>query len=603
MPGELRVSIGRHSDRGRKETNQDFHGALIPAQPLLGLKGIAVALADGISSSGVGGVASESAVKGFLADYYCTSDTWSVKTSAQRVIAATNSWLHAQTRRGAHPHDRDKGYVCTLSVMVLKSTTAHLFHIGDSRIARVTGNALEPLTTDHRLVVSSEQSYLGRALGMDGEVEIDYRTIPLERGDVFLLTTDGVHDHAGARACLDAIAAHAGDLDAAARAIVAEARDRGSPDNLTVQIVRIDELPDGEANEIADQAAELPPPMLEARMAFDGYAIVRQLHVSSRSHVWLATDAETHEAVAIKIPSIDRRGDSAYLKRFAMEEWVARRINSAHVLKPRVRSRKRNFLYSVSEFVEGRTLAQWMADNPKPDLETVRGIVEQIARGLRAFHRLEMLHQDLRPENILIDGTGTARIIDFGSANVAGVAESAPAAERGAILGTVQYTAPEYFLGEGGSPRSDLFSLGVITYQMLTGGLPYGARMARTRTKAEQRKLAYASALGNDRAIPAWIDGALRRAVHPDPRKRYGELSEYLHDLRHPNPEFLNRGSPPLIERDPLLFWKTLSFLLAILALSLLVFPGGNGPWNRRPALPYEERSASDPTNLPRSPP
>src|SRR5437762_3102925 len=224
MPGELQISIGQHSDKGRKQTNQDFHGALTPGEPLLSLKGIAIVLADGISSSNVSHIASESAVKSFLTDYYCTSEAWSVKTSAQRVIAATNSWLHAQTRRSQHAYDKDKGYVCTLSAMVIKATTAHIFHVGESRIYRVVGNGLEQLTD---------------------------------------------------------------------------------------QVVRVDELPkSGEAGDVSGQAAELPlPPLLEARMVFDGYRIVRELHGSSRSHIYLAVDTETEALVTIKIPSIDLRGD------------------------------------------------------------------------------------------------------------------------------------------------------------------------------------------------------------------------------------------------------------------------------------------------------
>src|SRR6266853_5066070 len=105
MPRELQISVGQHSDKGRKPANQDFHGVLIPKEPLLSLKGIAIVLADGISSSNVSQIASESTVKGFLSDYYCTPDSWSVKTSAQRVIAATNSWLHAQTRRSQYVYD------------------------------------------------------------------------------------------------------------------------------------------------------------------------------------------------------------------------------------------------------------------------------------------------------------------------------------------------------------------------------------------------------------------------------------------------------------------------------------------------------------------
>lgn len=574
MARELRVSIGQHSDKGRKESNQDFHGAVMPPEPTLGAKGIAVALADGISSSKVSRVASEAAVKAFLTDYYCTSDAWSVKTSARRVIDATNSWLHSQTRR-SHAEDADRGYVCTLNVVVLKGRTAHIFHIGDSRVYRIAGNAMEQLTDDHRVVLSSGQIYLGRALGMSPQIEIDYRPIQFEEGDLFLQATDGVCEHLDGRAVAAAVAANENDLDGAARAIVAEAFRRGSLDNLTVQLVRIDALPEGDAGESLGIGADLPlPPLLEPRQVFDGYRIVRTIHGSSRSHAYLATDGENGETVVLKIPSIDLRADPANLRPFMMEEWIARRVNSAHVLRPQENRRKRNFLYVVTEFIDGQTLRQWMIDNPRPDIETVRGIVEQIARGLRAFHRMEMLHQDLRPENVMIDRTGTVKIIDFGAVRVAGVAETERPADRDRIKGTVQYTAPEYFLGEGGTPSSDLFSLGVIAYEMLTGRLPYGARMATARSRAQQRSTPYAPAIDNETEIPAWIDATLRKAVHPDPNKRYGELPEFIYDLRHPNEAFLRSASAPLIERNPLAFWKGLSFVLgcAVLALLALLF-------------------------------
>ena len=159
------------------------------------------------------------------------------------------------------------------------------------------------------------------------------------------------------------------------------------------------------------------------------------------------------------------------------------RINSSHVLKPCLHSRRRSYLYVATEFIEGQTLKQWMIDNPRPSLEIVRTIVEQIASGLTAFHHLEMLHQDVRPDNIMIDKTGTVKIIDFGSTKVAGVSEAEPMAGS-EILGTEQYAAPEYFLGASGSARSDQFSLGVIAYQMLTGELPYGTAVSRAHDGA-----------------------------------------------------------------------------------------------------------------------
>ncbi len=571
MSGHLAISIGQYSDKGRKEANQDFHGVLIPDEPLVSLKGIAIVLADGISSSDVSRIASESAVKSFLTDYYCTSDTWSVKMSAQRVIAAANSWLHAQTMRSQYLYDKDRGYVCTLSAMVIKSTTVHIFHIGDARIYRIVGNSLEQLTEDHRVIVSSEQSYLGRALGVNQQVEIDYRALPVEKGDTFVLATDGVYEHVGARFIADTLNHGAGDLDGVARTIGEEAFRQGSRDNLTVQVVRIDGLPVSEASDIIGHEADLPcPPLWEARAIVDGYQIVREIHASSRSHIYLAADTASGATVAIKTPSLDLRGDPAYLQRFRMEEWVARRVDSAHVLKPLVPTRHRSYLYVVTEYIEGQTLTQWMIDNPAPSLDTVRDIIEQIAKGLQAFHRMEMLHQDLRPDNIMIDRTGTAKIIDFGATRIAGIADDTDLVIGNEILGTVQYTAPEYFLGEGGSTGSDIFSLGIIAYQMLTGRLPYGAQAAKARTRSQQRKLRYKSALDDERAMPAWIDGALKKAVNPDPYQRYTELSEFVFDLRHPNNNLLQSSPTPLMQRNPLLFWQCLSGILLLIILILL---------------------------------
>jgi len=140
MPPRLAISLGQFSSAGRKSENQDFQGALEPGGADLATKGIAVAIADGISTSRLGATAAETAVKSFLTDYYCTSEGWSVRTAAERVIAAANSWMHAQNRaaygRPLEDGERELGLVCTLTAMVLKSRSAHLFHIGDARIAR-----------------------------------------------------------------------------------------------------------------------------------------------------------------------------------------------------------------------------------------------------------------------------------------------------------------------------------------------------------------------------------------------------------------------------------------------------------------------------------
>ena len=572
MLSQLTISVGQYSDKGRKAVNQDFYAVSIPQEPQLASKGIAIALADGISSSNVGRVASQATVTGFVDDYFCTSEAWSVKKSAHQVLSATNSWLHSQTQQGQHRFDKDKGYVCTLSAMIIKSTTAHIFHLGDSRIYRLRDKALEQLTVDHRRWVSEDKSYLSRAMGIHARLEIDYDSFQVDKGDIFLFVTDGIYEFVHSKFITQVINENLDDLDLAAKTIVEAAYEQGSDDNLTIQIVRVDGLPTQNVDEIYQQLTTLPfPPNLESRMEIDGYRIIREVHGSSRSHVYLAIDIETDTQVILKTLSTDLKGDTAYLERFLMEEWIARRIsNNPNVLKPCPQTRQRKFLYIIMEYIDGQTLTQWMRDNPTPDLETVRGIVEQIAKGLRAFHRLEMLHQDIRPENIMIDNTGTVKIIDFGSAKVAGIVEIASPVERANLLGTMQYTAPEYMLGQAGAANADLFSLAVITYQMLSGTLPYGVTVAKATTKSAQNKLKYISLLHDDRHIPLWIDGALKKALHPNPYKRYSELSEFLFDLRHPNKVFHNQTRPPLLERDPVVFWKGVSLILLMVIMILL---------------------------------
>jgi serine/threonine protein phosphatase PrpC len=186
----LKIGIGYASDKGIKSDNEDFFGSLIPEEPQLTLKGIAVAIADGMSGSDAGKLASHCCVISFLSDYYSTPDSWSVKHAGQKILSATNSWLHSQ---GQSRFESAKGMVSTLSVIVLKSTTAYIFHIGDSRIYRLRQGNFEQITRDHRIWVK-EKNYLNRAMGIAPCLEVDYLSLPLEKDDLFFMTTDGIHD-------------------------------------------------------------------------------------------------------------------------------------------------------------------------------------------------------------------------------------------------------------------------------------------------------------------------------------------------------------------------------------------------------------------------
>lgn len=570
MKSRLELSISQYSTGGRKEINQDFHDICIPNEPQLTLKGVAIAIADGIGSSSVSQIASKTAVTSFLMDYLSTPDAWSVKKSALRVLGATNSWLHSQTMQSNYSHDKNRGYVCTFSAMVLRSSSAYIFHAGDTRIYRLREGVMEQLTQDHRLWVSRDESYLSRALGMEPHVRMDYSSFSVEVGDIFLFMSDGVYEFVSDAVMAEIVQGHLGSFENTAQTIGERAFEMGSDDNITIQLVRVDALPKKEVKEIYKQIEEKPfAPLLEAREEFEGYTIVRELSASSRSHVYLGVDKESGASVALKIPSIDMRGDKAYLERFLMEEWVARRINSPYVLKAYIPSRKKNYLYNTLEYVEGQTLSQWIIDNPHPSLETVRQMAEQIAKGLLALHRQEMVHQDLRPQNIMIESSGTLKIIDFGATRVEGIMDVNIRLEQENLLGTALYSAPEYFLGKEGTTRSDLFSLGVIVYEMLSGHFPYGVEVARAKNEPAQKKLRYTPLYHYNQEIPVWVDEAVKKAVALNPNERYEELSEFLYDLRHPNEEFLKKKKPPLVEKNSVVFWQGVSFVLAC-ALAVL---------------------------------
>lgn len=568
----LRISLGQHSDKGNKHLNQDFHGGYVPKDDLVATKGIALAIADGISSSDVAHIASESAVSGFLEDYYATTDTWSVKTAVERVLGAINSWLYSQTRQNRYD-EQDHGYVCTFSALVLKGMSAHVFHIGDSRVYRIGHAEIEQLTEDHRVRISTNRSYLARALGIHHRLDVDYRNTLLNKGDVYVLATDGVYEFAAISAFADRLRVADANLSQIARDMVSTALSNGSDDNLTVQIVRIDQLPELESSDFLRLIDTLPcPPTLQPGMMLDGLKILRELRISSRSHTFLAENTANNKTVVIKAPSIGMRDDRAYLERFLIEDWVARRIDNPHIVKPCHTPMPRSAIYVATEFLEGKSLTEWIHENPQTDLEAFRNIMQQLARGLQGLHRQEILHQDLKPDNILISPDGKVTIIDFGAARVAGLEEAQTSLPQINLLGAAQYAAPEYFVGGIGSPSSDQFSLGVIAYQILTGRLPYGDTVPRIRSTKAIQALRYSPASEINSDIPNWMDAAIKRAVNPTPDNRYPQISEFIHDLFHPNSDYLSQKPPPLLQRNPLRFWQfSNAFLLCVVAILLAI--------------------------------
>jgi serine/threonine protein phosphatase PrpC len=414
---QLSISLGQSSIAGIKADNEDFYGANIPKEATqLENKGITIAIADGMSGSDGGKEASQISIKQFLTDYYSTPESWTVKHAVNRIMSALNSMLYSQ---GQKRYSSTKGLVTTFSAIVLKSQTAHLFHVGDSRIYRLRDQELTQLTHDHRVWISKDQEYLSRALGIDSHLEIDYRRTAIQVGDIYFLSTDGINDFLSEKVLRQYLIQYRDNPQKACDILSQAALDNHSDDNISCQVVRIDTISKANKKEYYEKLTRLPfPPDLKAGNIMDDFKIIRELNATSRSQVYLTEDLKNSSKgvphkVVLKTPSINFEDDPAYIDLFMHEEWIAKRLNSPHLIRVCAQQRPRNFLYTVVEYIQGQTLQQWMRENPKASVTQVRGSITQIARGLRYMHRMEMIHQDLKPDNVIIDKNNTLIIIDL----------------------------------------------------------------------------------------------------------------------------------------------------------------------------------------------
>lgn len=569
LVSSLKVSLAQYSDKGPKPENQDTVGARVPSQEQiaeLATKGIALAVADGVSSSPSARQASQAVITGFLTDYYATPDTWRTQQSAMQVIRSLNQYLWGQSQNSV----REEGHLTTFSALILKGDKFFTFHVGDSRIYRLRDQQLEQLTRDHTQKIDKKTTYLSRAMGADISVEVDMLCEELQQKDVFILTTDGIHDAIPPDTFKALICAHHTDPERLINESRSAALEHNTQDNLSIQVVRVEHIGTPTQNDAVAALSSLPfPPLLQPGQKLDGLTIQKIVHESERSQVYKVV-TEAGLPLIMKTPSINYEDDPAYIERFVMESWIGSRIQNAHVARVVAPPKARNYLYYLTEYVAGPTLEQIIRERAPLAIPDAIELIEQMIKGIRGFHRKDTLHQDIKPANAVVGKHG-ATIIDFGSCWVAGIQEVGAAFTRDTILGTLSYSAPEYRYGGTVGQRSDQFSLAVLLYEMLTGKQPYGeAYETANNIKAFQR-LVYHPARRHNPLVPLWLDKALQKALSIHPNNRYPALSEWLLDLKRPNPIWLTPQEIPLIERNPVLVWQILAAGGWLAALALLI--------------------------------
>jgi serine/threonine protein phosphatase PrpC len=579
---KLSVNFGGFSGAGKKAQNQDAFTAFIPPTNEIISKGIIATIADGVSSASKAAEAAQLSVTQFINDYYATPQTWSTQKSAAKVLTSLNQWLYSQSDGINKQSDQ---WLTTFSALIVKSTTGYIFHVGDTRISLFRQQKISAITHDHNRKQSGQHVVLTRALGADSRLKVDVHQIDIQAGDIYLLTCDGVHEYLTNQQISEQLQKlnlqpnnppSNQELEQLSKQLTQLAITQGSDDNVSCLLVYIQSTPNRELIEIErDLLNKTIPPALSIGTKLDCYQVRKIIHASTRSHLYLVEGLAGKKLSVLKVPSENFADDPLYLQGFMREAWLGEHISHQHIMKIKTANSKSPFLYHVCEYIKGQTLSEWMHDNPTPSIAQVRDIIKQITLALRAFQRLELVHRDLKPDNIMIDNNGQIKLIDYGTVLIASLAENSDTLTETMPQGSLNYIAPETLLTLKADHQSDLFSLGVIAYEMLCGELPYKPMRRAELTFSNYQQWQYRSIKQFRPDLPLWLDLTLKKATQAVANSRYQAFSEFNTDLSKPNLSALeDYKSQPIIERNPVQFWQGVSALLFIVLIFVLANSG-----------------------------
>jgi serine/threonine protein phosphatase PrpC len=552
----LSVTLGHSSLTGPRARNEDFCGAVTPEGSELESKGLLAAVADGLGGHANGREAAEYVVRGLLADYYATPDTWSVATALDKVLDALNRWLAASGRRNRE----NAGMATTLSAISLRGARYVTAHVGDSRIYLLRDGELRRLTSDHVWDHPELSNVLKRAVGLDDNLQVDFSDGDLRIGDVFALVSDGVWSVLKDTRIADILLGTA-DAQSAAEALTRVAIGNGTQDNSTAMVLRVINVPSANLRDSLAAESNLPlPPKLRVGDELDGLRIDAVLHESRVTLLYRVTREASGEQLVMKTLRAD--ADDEACAALIHEEWIARRV-TAHYFPQVVTHDARAHLYYLMSWHEGGTLAAQLARGHRYSPADVVQVGIRLLKGVSALHRLSIIHRDIKPENLHAGNDGRLRILDLGVA-------ASDGHEFSEINnpGTPSYMAPELLSGESASESSDLYAAGVTLYRLLTRKYPYGEvepfqhprfgdPVPPTRYRPD---------------IPGWLEAVLLKACARDARDRFETADEFLLALERGAARPLSAPRRmPLAQRDPQLALKLIA-AASLIANILLVY-------------------------------
>ena len=508
-------------------------------------------LADGAGAARDAREAATRIVKSLMSNYAVRPAGWTPQKALSEFTKIINHTLHHESlTRHSAPE-----MISTLSVAVIEGNRLFGLNVGDSRVYLSRGGQLSQLSHDHVINDRTFSHVLQRAIGLAPDVEPHCFETELRDGDIAFLCSDGVSNVLSDDVLSKQLAHHA-----AARAIVQHSRELATNETLDdASAIVIDIVRAGMLRAVSQLPLKIPDTLRKGEV-IDGYELVRPFQHSDR--VWLATKDD--QRWTLKFAPLEARNDEEILARFIKEEWNAQRAAEAApepfvtVFTPE----RATVRYYAQEFVEAPSLKSVLkARALGPDEAVALG--RMLCSAGQHLLGLDLVHGDLKPENVLVISDYAKlrfKLIDFGSA-----AEIFSVTSR---AGTASYLAPERFHGEPISERTEIFAIGVTLYEALTRTFPFG-EIERFQTPAFHAPKRPSLLNAN---IPPWLDHVIQRALSVEPARRYRHFSELAFDLVHPDrvEPFFQKGAS-LIERDPLVFYRTGFWLLLAACIALIL--------------------------------
>jgi serine/threonine protein phosphatase PrpC len=447
-------------------------------------RGAVAALADGVGGHGEGEVASRLAVETALRRFQELKPNTTARQALWQMFSAANTAVYDRSM-----FDREQGRMATtLTIAILRNNEIDIGHVGDCRAFLIQGGKITQITTDHNLAASqvklgllsakdAAQSdlrcMLTRSVGREMTIQVDYHTLQVNSGDILVQCCDGVHFCVTEQEILEI----AGRLspDEACRELLQLAERRGTDDNLSVQIARVEKVttlsyfrgqPIYHDNEVA-----MPNEVEIGEVLDNRFQIESLISRSGMASIYKARDLTTGMPVAVKVPFMKYESDPAFFSRFQREEEIGKTLNHPNILHV-IPVEDKHRPYIAMELLDGQTLRQVLNNVKKIPVHEALAIATSVADAMQHMHEKNIVHRDLKPENIMVNKDGSIRIMDFGIAKAAGLRRITFTGFSPA-MGTPDYMAPEQVKGKRGDARTDIYSLGAILYEMITGQTPF----------------------------------------------------------------------------------------------------------------------------------